>query len=230
MRLIWDATGQRFYETGVRRGVLYPQDKDGLYPKGVAWNGITSISENPTGADPNDLWADDIKYGSLRAAETMEGSIESYTYPEEFEECDGTASLATGVSIGQQKRKPFGLCYRTSIGNDTAIEEDDGYILHLLYGATASPSEKQYQTINDSPEAITFSWDYTTIPVNVTGHKPTALVRINSLKVDAEKLAALEDILYGTDSAEPRLPLPDEIASMFEEGSKIEVPEVPSEE
>lgn len=218
-RLTWDEVGKRYYETGTRNCVLYPQDSTGAYPKGYSWNGITAITESPSGAEATDLWADDIKYGTIRSAETFGGTLEAYTYPQEFAECDGTVSLAKGVTIGQQSRKSFGLCYRTTIGNDTISEEDDGYILHLVYGATASPSEKAYQTINDSPDAIMFSWEFATNPVNVTGHKPTSVLRINSLEVDAEKLKELEDILYGTtgtgEGTEARLPLPDEVAALF---------------
>lgn len=211
MKLVWDQTGDRTYETGVDHGVLYPQASGGTYPRGVAWNGLTAVSENPSGADETKLWADNIKYLSMRAAEEFGFTIEAYTYPEEFEACDGSATLATGVTIGQQARSAFGFSFRTVLGNDTELEKH-GYKLHLIYGATASPSEKSYQTINDSPEAITFSWEATTTPVNVTNHKPTAQLIIDSTKADASKLAALEAILYGTEEAEARLPLPDEVA------------------
>lgn len=212
-KLVWDQTGERFYETGVRQGVLYVQSA-GTYPKGVAWNGLTAVTESPSGAEATALYADDIKYLNLMSAEEFGATIEAYTYPEEFEACDGSAALATGVSIGQQKRATFGLCYRTALGNDTD-GSDYGYKLHLIYGALAAPSEKAYATINDSPEAITFSWELTTTPVNVTGHKPTACITIDSTKADAEKLAALENILYGSESEEARLPLPDEIAELM---------------
>ena len=212
-KLIWDATGERFYETGVKQGVLYVQEA-GAYPKGVAWNGLTAVTESPSGAEATALYADDVKYLNLMSAEEFGATIEAYTYPEEFEACDGSVSIATGVSIGQQKRKTFGLCYRTTLGNDTD-GSDYGYKLHLIYGALAAPSEKAYATINDSPEAITFSWELTTTPVNVTGHKPTACITIDSTKVDAEKLTALEDILYGTESEEARMPLPDEIITLM---------------
>lgn len=212
-KLVWDQTGDRLYETGVKMGVLYPQ-VSGTYPKGVAWNGLTAVTESPSGAEPTPLYADDVKYLNLMSTEEYGASIEAYTYPDEFAACDGSASIATGVSIGQQTRKAFGLCYRTTIGNDTD-GNDHGYKLHIIYGALASPSEKAYSTINDSPEAITFSWEVTTTPVEVTGHKPTACVTIDSTKVDATKLAALEAILYGGDDSEARLPLPDEIATLM---------------
>lgn len=212
-KLVWDASGERYYETGVKMGVLYVQDA-GAYPKGVAWNGLTAVTESPSGAEATPLYADDIKYLNLMSNEEFGATIEAYTYPDEFAECDGSAALATGVYIGQQTRKTFGMCYRTTLGNDTEMN-DHGYKLHLIYGALAAPSEKAYSTINDSPEAITFSWEVSTTPVAVTGHKPTACVTIDSTKVDAEKLAALEAVLYGSESEEARLPLPDEIAQMM---------------
>lgn len=212
-RLVWDQIGERLYETGVRQGVLYPQE-GGAYPKGVAWNGLVSVSESPSGAEPSPLYADDIKYLNLMSTEEFGASIEAYMYPDEFAECDGSAALAEGVMIGQQKRKAFGLCYRTVLGNDTEGDEH-GYKLHLVYGALAAPSEKAYSSINDSPEPATMSWEISTTPVNVTGHKPTALVVIDSTKVDATKLAALEDILYGTEEKEAYLPLPDEIKTIM---------------
>lgn len=212
-KLVWDETGERLYETGVKNGVLYVQE-GGAYPKGVAWNGLTAVTESPSGAEATPLYADDIKYLNLMSNEEFGGTIEAYMYPDEFMVCDGSASLSEGVFIGQQSRKTFGLCYRTTLGND--IESNNyGYKLHLVYGALAAPSEKAYATINDSPEAITFSWEFSTTPVNVTGHKPTATVTIDSTKVDAEKLAALEAILYGSESEEARLPLPDEIATLM---------------
>ena len=213
-KLVWDQTGERFYETGVKNGVLYVQDGTGAYPKGVAWNGLTAVTESPSGAEASPLYADDIKYLNLMSAEEFGASIEAYTYPDEFAECDGSASLLEGVTIGQQARKTFGLCYRTVLGNDTD-NNDYGYKLHLIYGALATPSEKAYATINDSPEAITFSWELTTTPVNVTGHKPTATVIIDSTKVDEAKMKAIEDILYGSASEEARLPLPDEIVEIM---------------
>ena len=212
-KLIWDNVGERLYETGVKNGVLYVQE-NGAYPKGVAWNGLTAVTESPSGAEATPLYADDIKYLNLFSAEEFGATIEAYTYPDEFAACDGSASLAEGVYIGQQARKTFGLSYRTALGNDTN-GQDYGYKLHLIYGAMASPSEKAYATINDSPEAITFSWEVTTTPVNVTGFKPTASLTIDSTKVDKDKLATLEAMLYGTDEEEAKLPLPDEIAQLM---------------
>ena len=213
-KIVWDAIGEHTFETGVRNGVLYLKDAEGAYNTGVAWNGLTSVSESPEGAEATDLYADDIKYLTLMSAENFKATIEAYTYPVEFEECDGSATIANGVVIGQQSRKPFGLCYRTAIGNDTDGNEH-GYKLHIVYGCQASPSEKQYSTINDSPEAITFSWEVNTTPVNVTGKKPTATLIIDSTKTDKAKLTALEAILYGSEQTEPRLPLPDEIATLM---------------
>ena len=213
-KIVWDNTGERLYETGVRNGVLYPIQTDGTYSKGVAWNGLISVTESPSGAEATPLYADDIKYLNLISAEEYGSTIEAYTYPDEFAECDGSASIATGVNIGQQPRKTFGMCYRTVVGND--VENDNyGYKLHLVYGALAAPSEKAFSTINDSPEAITFSWEVSTTPVNVTGFKPTASLTIDSTKVDAAKLAALEAILYGSENEDARLPLPDEIATLM---------------
>ena len=218
-KIEWDKTGERFYETGVKNGVLYVQE-GGAYPKGVAWNGLTAVTESPSGAEATPLYADDIKYLNLISTEEFGATIEAYTYPDEFAECDGSASLAEGVMIGQQARKTFGLCYRTTIGNDTD-GNDHGYKLHIIYGALAAPSEKAYSTINDSPEAITFSWEVTTTPVNVTGAKPTASITIDSTKAAPEKLAALEKILYGDTNTETnaRLPLPDEIKDIFTAGA-----------
>lgn len=221
-KLVWDKTGERFYETGVDHGVLYPQVSGGTYPKGVAWNGLTAVTESPSGAEATALYADNIKYLNLLSTEEFGATVEAYTYPKEFEACDGSASLSEGVTIGQQKRQSFGMCYRTVLGNDTENNEH-GYKLHIIYGAQAAPSEKAYATINDSPEAITFSWELTTTPVSVTGHKPTASLTIDSTKVDPGQLAELEEILYGKDptgpetedGVEPRLPLPDEIAEIF---------------
>lgn len=219
-RITWDNTGERYYETGVKMGVLYPIQTGGVYTKGVAWNGLTAVTESPSGAEATALYADDFKYLNLMSNEEFGATIEAYTYPDEFAECDGSAALSTGVMIGQQKRKTFGLCYRTTLGNDVD-GSDYGYKLHLVYGCLAAPSEKAYATINDSPEAITFSWEVSTTPVNVTGHKPTSQITIDSTKVDEAKLKQLEDILYGKDgdpSSEPKLPLPDEVAAIFSAG------------
>ena len=223
MKLVWDKTGEHFYETGVKNGVLYPMSESGTYPKGVAWNGLTAITESPSGAEATALYADDIKYLNLMSNEEFGATVEAYTYPDEFAECDGSASLTEGVYIGQQARKTFGLCYRTTLGND-AKGNDYGYKLHIIYGAMASPSEKAYSTINDSPDAITFSWELSTTPVAVANFKPTASLTIDSTKVDPQKLATLEEILYGKDgtgedhstgAVDPRLPLPDEIANIM---------------
>lgn len=216
-KLEWDKTGERFYETGTTKGVLYPQDDKGTYPKGVVWNGLTAITESPSGAEPTDLYADDIKYATLRSAETFGATIEAYTYPEEFAECDGSVMPVKGVYLGQQARKTFGMCYRTKVSSDA--NEDLGYKLHLLYGCTASPSEKAYSTINDSPEAITFSWEITTVPANVEGYKATALITIDSTKVEPEKMEMLEKVLYGTEEKEAMLPLPNDVIKIITEGT-----------
>ena len=214
----WDSTGERFFEMGVKKGVLYPIDSEGKYTKGVAWNGLTSVAETPDGAEATDLYADDIKYASFRSAEKFGGTVEAYMFPDEWYECDGSAELAPGVYLGQQTRKKFGMSYVTQIGND--VQGDGfGYKLHLVYGATASPSERTYESINDSPDAITFSWDFETTPVDVAGHKPTSLITINSLKADPAKLKALETILYGAESQEPRLPMPDEVYTLMKSGT-----------
>lgn len=216
----WDKTGEHLYETGVDRGVLYVMDATGAYPDGVAWNGLTSVTESPSGAEANAIYADNIKYLNLFSAEEFGATVEAYTYPDEFALCDGSSALLTGVMIGQQPRKTFGLCYRTVVGNDVA-GESFGYKLHIIYGAMASPSEKAYQTINDSPEAITFSWELNTTPVNVAGHKPTATLVIDSTKTTSGKMTAIEKVLYGTpasgstEAVAARLPLPDEIASIM---------------
>ena len=217
-KLVWDKTGERLYETGVKNGVLYPQAEGGTYPKGVAWNGLTAVTESPSGAEATPLYADDIKYLNLISAEEFGATVEAYMYPDEFAECDGSAEIAPGVSIGQQARKAFGMSYKTVLGNDVD-NNDHGYKLHLIYGALAAPSEKGYATINDSPEAITFSWELTTTPVSVNGFKPTASITIDSTKVNAEKLKALEDILYGANETEARLPLPDEIAELMKQAA-----------
>ena len=216
-KLTWDNTGERIFETGVKQGVLYPIQSDGKYTKGVAWNGLTAVTESPSGAEATPLYADDIKYLNLLSNEEFGATIEAYTYPDEFAECDGSAELVTGVMIGQQKRKVFGLCYRTTIGNDVD-GNDHGYKLHLIYGCLAAPSEKAYSTINDSPEAITFSWEVTTTPVNVEGFKPTSQITIDSTKADPTKLAALEAVLYGGAETEAKLPLPDEVATLMAAG------------
>ena len=216
-KLKWDQTGEKVYETGVKNGVLYLLNESGQYNTGVAWNGLTAVTESPSGSEATKLYADDTNYVSLYSAEVFGATVEAYTYPPEFEACDGTAQLTKGVTIGQQDRSTFGMCYRTTIGNDVA-GNDYGYKLHLIYGAKASPSEKAYNTINDSPEAITFSWELTTTPVTVNGFKPTASITIDSTKADPTKLAALEDILYGKDGepgSEARLPLPDEIKTLM---------------
>ena len=217
-KLVWDNVGERFYETGVKNCALYLQNTDGSYPKGVAWNGISAINESPSGAEASPIYADDTKYLNLISNEELSASIEAYTYPDEFAECDGSAEIATGITIGQQPRKAFGLAYKTTLGNDI-VGNEYGYKLHLLYGCKAAPSEKAYSTINDSPEAITFSWEISTTPVNVKGFKPTSNLTIDSSKVAPEKLAALEAILFGSESAEARLPLPDEIITLVGEPS-----------
>lgn len=217
-KLVWDNVGERFYETGVKNCALYLQNTDGSYPKGVAWNGISAINESPSGAESSPIYADDTKYLNLISNEELSASIEAYTYPDEFAECDGSAEIATGITIGQQPRKAFGLAYKTTLGNDI-VGNEYGYKLHLLYGCKAAPSEKAYSTINDSPEAITFSWEISTTPVNVKGFKPTSNLTIDSSKVNPEKLAALETILFGSESAEARLPLPDEIITLVGEPS-----------
>ena len=216
MKLKWDQIGEKTYETGVDRGVLFPSGDDGKYTKGVPWNGLISLSENPSGAEPSPMYADNIKYLNLMSTEEFGASIEAYTYPDEFAACDGSAEIAKGVTIGQQSRKLFGLSYRTVLGNDVK-NNDFGYKIHLIYGGLASPSSKTYQTTNDSPEAITFSWEISTTSVEVTGFKPTASLTIDSTKVDADKLKALEDILYGTEAEEARLPLPNEIIELVGE-------------
>lgn len=213
-KLVWDQAGDRFYETGVKNGVLYVYDAENkTYGNGVAWNGLTAVTESPSGAEATPLYADDIKYLNLVSAEEFGATIEAYTYPDEFMECDGSAAIATGVYVGQQSRKTFGLCYKTTIGNDT-VGNELGYKLHLIYGCLAAPSEKAYATINDSPEAITFSWEITTTPVEVgEGFKPTACITIDSTKVDATKLAALEAKLFGDENSEATLPTPAEIVT-----------------
>lgn len=214
-RLEWDKVGERFYETGVDRGVLFVMKDDGTYEKGVAWNGLRTVSENPEGAEPTDLWADNTKYATLISAETFKGSIGAYQSPEEFDACDGTAELVEGVTIGQQDRKRFGLAYRTKVGSDTGKE---AYKIHIIYGASASPTERSHETVNDSPAAEELSWDFSTTPVNVAGHKPTATLVIDSRTVSATALKKIEDKLYGDEaSGEPTIIMPDDIATLTAE-------------
>ena len=215
-KLVWNEAGKRLYETGVDRGVLYVSDGIGGYKKGVVWNGLVSVNESPSGAEATPLYAGNVKYVELMSNEEFGASIEAYTYPEEFEQCDGSAELADGITIGQQPRKSFGLCYRTKIGNDTAGDEH-GYKIHLIYGAKAAPTEKSYTTINDSPEAITFSWEITTTPIEVAGHKPTATLTIDSTKVTPTALTAIETKLYGDTTGEATLPTPAEILALIDE-------------
>ena len=214
-KLVFDNVGDRLFETGVKNGVLFVMGDNGQYEKGVVWNGLTAVTEKPTGADPTNLYADDIKYVVLYGEEEFEATIEAYTYPAEFEACDGSAALAEGVSIGQQARKQFAFCYKTALGNDVK-GQNFGYKIHIIYGCTAKPSEKAYSTINDSPEAVTFSWDVTTVPVPVNGMKPTASVVIDSTRVEAGKLKSLEDKLYGTETLESTLVLPNEIKTLLQ--------------
>lgn len=213
MKITWDNVGERFFEAGVEKGVLYPFT-DNQYKDGVPWNGLTAVTESPSGAEPTALWADDIKYLNLMSNEDYNATIEAYTYPKQFEECDGSKEIAPGVVIGQQKRKTFGFSYVTKVGNDVD-GVDHGYKLHLVYGCLASPSEKGHSSVNESPEAMTLSWSVSTTPVTVPGFKPTATVTINSCTVNADELAALEAILYGSEEAEPRLPLPEELITIF---------------
>ena len=214
-RLAWDEIGTRYFETGVKKGVLYPM-VNGAYPNGFAWNGLTAVNESSSGAEPTPLYADNIKYLNLMSAEEFKATIEAYTYPEEFAKCDGSAEIATGVVIGQQKRQAFGLSYVTQLGNDTD-GVDYGYKIHLVYGAMASPTDRSYSTINDSPEAMTFSWEVTTTPVEVPNFKPTAHITIDSTKADPEALTELENMLYGTAETPPRLPLPERLTEIFED-------------
>ena len=213
-KIKWDETGKRLYETGVDRGVLYVMGSDGSYGAGVPWNGLTAVNESPDGGEPNALWADNIKYANIMSAEEYKATIEAYIYPDEFAECDGSKEIATGVYIGQQTRKSFGFCYRTMIGNDTEGTKH-GYKINIVYGATASPSSKDHNTINDSPDIGTFSYDISTVPVEIEGYDPSATIVIDSTKVDADKLKALEDVLYGNASNDPRLPLPSEIVTII---------------
>lgn len=220
MKLKWDQTGERIYETGVSNGVLYVQKANGSYDNGVAWNGLSTVTESPSGAESNAIYADNIKYLALTSAEEFGATVEAYTYPDEFAECDGSAEVADGVMIGQQDRKAFGMAYKTIVGNDTE-KNAHGYKLHMIYGATAAPSEKGYSTVNDSPEPITLSWELSTTPVEVTGYKPTATLVIDSTKANSEKLKALEDILFGSDETEARLPMPNEVISLIKEDVQV---------
>ena len=220
MKLKWDQTGERIYETGVSNGVLYVQKANGSYDNGVAWNGLSTVTESPSGAESNAIYADNIKYLALTSAEEFGATVEAYTYPDEFAECDGSAEVADGVMIGQQDRKAFGMAYKTIVGNDTE-KNAHGYKLHMIYGATAAPSEKGYSTVNDSPEPITLSWELSTTPVEVTGYKPTATLVLDSTKANSEKLKALEDILFGSDETEARLPMPNEVISLMKEDVQV---------
>ena len=215
-KLVWDAVGDKRYERGVSKGVLFPTNSNGTYDVGVAWNGLTNVNESPDGGEATDMWADNIKYGTLRSVENHKGSIEAYTYPDEFAECDGNAEPVPGLRLGQQTRKPFGLSYRTEIGSDSNPEL--GYKIHLVYGATASPSEKTHETVNDSSDISPISWDYETVPVAVDGYKPVAHLEIDSTKVDPTKLAQLEAKLYGSETEDPKLPMPAEVISMLTTG------------
>lgn len=214
-KLVWDQSGQREFESGVRNVVLFPVGSNGAYENGVAWNGITAITENPGGADVTDLYADDIKYASLRAAETFGCTIEAYTYPDEWNECDGSAEAATGVFIGQQPRKAFGLAYRTEVGDDQHPGMDKGYKLHVVYNCTAAPSSRGYTTINDNPDAISFSWEANSTPVPCTGRKAVSTIMIDSTKADPDDLEDLEDLLFGSTTEDATLPTPDELLAMF---------------
>lgn len=226
-KLTWDETGKRFYETGVDHGVLFLLNPQGGYTNGVAWNGLTAVTESPTGAEANPQYADNIKYLNLVSAEEFGATIEAFTYPDEFAQCDGTATPSAGVAIGQQTRKTFGFAYRTKLGNDLD-GSDYGYKLHLIYGALAAPSEKAYATVNDSPEALTFSWEITTTAVDVPGYKPTAQLTIDSTKVDALKLADLENLLYGTAGVDPVLPAPADVIDLFSDGLTEVTPVAPT--
>lgn len=212
--LTWDNIGERLYETGVDHGVLYLPDEFGVYDAGVAWNGLTSVSESPSGAEATPMYADNIKYLNLYSVEEFSATIEAFTYPDEFAQFDGIVQPSPGVNVGQQPRKSFGLSYRTRVGNDL-VGDEYGYKLHLVYGCTVSPSEKAYSTINDSPEAITFSWEVMTVPMQVTGHKPTSIITIDSTTVDPTDLLALETLLYGGEATEPSLPTPNEVLALF---------------
>ena len=221
-QIVWDAPGSRYFENGVSKGVLYPMTENGDYGVGVAWNGLTTVTESPSGAEANDIYADNIKYATLRSAETFGGTIEAYTYPDEFSVCDGSVSPVKGVNFGQQKRRGFGLSYVTNVGNDTATESDDGYKLHLIYGATAAPSERSYTTTNDSPDAMSMSWEISTVPVSITQDdlRPVSTITIDTTKLDEKgktALQSLETMLYGSATKDPKLPLPGDVYALFKD-------------
>lgn len=225
-QIVWDAPGSRYFENGVSKGVLYPMTETGDYGVGVAWNGLTTVTESPSGAEANDIYADNIKYATLRSAETFGGTIEAYTYPDEFSVCDGSISPTKGVNFGQQKRRGFGLSYVTNVGNDTATESDDGYKLHLIYGATAAPSERSYTTTNDSPDAMSMSWEISTVPVSITNDdlRPVSTITIDTTKLDETGKAALkslETMLYGSATKDPKLPLPDDVYALFKSATPL---------
>lgn len=223
-QIVWDAPGSRYFENGVSKGVLYPMTETGDYGIGVAWNGLTTVTESPSGAEANDIYADNIKYATLRSAETFGGTIEAYTYPDEFSVCDGSVSPAKGVNFGQQKRRGFGLSYVTNVGNDTATESDDGYKLHLIYGATAAPSERSYTSTNDSPDAMSMSWEISTVPVSITQDnlRPVSTITIDTTKLDEKgktALQSLETMLYGSATKDPKLPLPGDVYNLFKDAT-----------
>ena len=225
-QIVWDAPGSRYFENGVSKGVLYPMTETGDYGVGVAWNGLTTVTESPSGAEANDIYADNIKYATLRSAETFGGTIEAYTYPDEFSVCDGSISPAKGVNFGQQKRRGFGLSYVTNVGNDTATESDDGYKLHLIYGATAAPSERSYTTTNDSPDAMSMSWEISTVPVSITNDdlRPVSTITIDTTKLDVAgktALKSLETMLYGSATKDPKLPLPGDVYALFKDATTL---------
>lgn len=225
-QIVWDAPGSRYFENGVSKGVLYPMTETGDYGVGVAWNGLTTVTESPSGAEANDIYADNIKYATLRSAETFGGTIEAYTYPDEFSVCDGSISPAKGVNFGQQKRRGFGLSYVTNVGNDTATESDDGYKLHLIYGATADPSERSYTTTNDSPDAMSMSWEISTVPVSITNDdlRPVSTITIDTTKLDEAgktALKSLETMLYGSATKDPKLPLPGDVYALFKDATTL---------
>lgn len=225
-QIVWDAPGSHYFENGVSKGVLYPMTETGDYGVGVAWNGLTTVTESPSGAEANDIYADNIKYATLRSAETFGGTIEAYTYPDEFSVCDGSVSPAKGVNFGQQKRRGFGLSYVTNVGNDTATESDDGYKLHLIYGATAAPSERSYTTTNDSPDAMSMSWEISTVPVSITNDdlRPVSTITIDTTKLDEAgktALKSLETMLYGSATNDPKLPLPGDVYTMFKDATTL---------